>query len=220
MAGEAVETNSPGGAAPSPATMEPADYAELRAFREQATQSFAALEPYADDLKWMAENEDNVKFIRQARETYENSRRSQEPQLDANGQLLWERFKPAVEYVSKLQEREQQMTAQQQAEHNRKVRSEADALITKDPRLANNNRALLQSVANYGDQRGISSLTEAYNEWSKDIGVPEARAATPPRSLRGEAGAAGVPGPSTLPPIKSPKDIRARLRTAFANPGR
>ena len=208
-----------GGAAPSSAGsgIDANEYAELRAYREQANRSFQALEPVADDVQWMLADEANREFIKQARRTYEESKRSREPELDPSSKRVLDELAPIKEYVSAQQKREQDAVRREQMDFARKTRSVRDKLVTEKPWLAEQNDAGIFAIAAYGDRLGITDLNEAAKAFEA-AGQP--RGVTPPRSLRGEASAAGVPGPSSLPPIKSAKDIRARLRAGFANQGR
>ncbi len=204
----------------SPASLPAVDveeYNRLRDFYGQATQQFAALEPVADDVRWLLEDESNRDFIRQARKTYEESKAARAPQLSPDAQAMIDAVKPALEYVSTQQKREQDAVRAQQAEFARKTRTARDALVSQKPWLAENNDAGIWAIAAFGDRLGITDLSEAAKAFDA-AGQP--KGATPPRSLRGEAAAAGVPGPSALPPIKSPKDLRARIKHAFANQGR
>jgi hypothetical protein len=218
--GDATTTTTtvpPSPSAPSTPAIDPAEYEELKRFRDEATQTFTRLQPFAEDLNWMSADEQNLEFIRQARKTYEDSRKAREPELDPATRRVLDEVKPLKEYVSKLEKREQDQVAREQAAFAQKTRSVRDRLVAEKPWLAENNDAGIYAIAAFGDRLGLTDLAEAAKAFDA-AGQP--KGVTPPRSLRGEASAAGVPGPSSLPPIKSAKDIRARLRSAFGNQGR
>jgi len=209
-------TPASGVSAPSPA-IDPAEYAELRRFHTDATQTFSTLEPISDDVRWMLESDDNRDFIRQARKTYEESRTARQPAYDANTQAVLAEIAPLKEYVSAQQKREQESVRNAQADFARKTRTLRDSLVSAKPWLAENNDAGIYAIAAFGDRLGIQDLGEAAKAFEA-AGQP--KSVTPPRSLRGEAATAGVPGPSSLPPIKSQADLRSRIKSAFANQGR
>jgi hypothetical protein len=207
-----------GGAAPSSApALDANELAELRAYREQAAQAFTTLEPVSEDINWMLADEANREFIREARRTYEESRRSREPALDPNTKRVLDEIAPLREFVTAAQKREQDAVKREQQAYAQKTRSVRDRLVAERPWLAEHNDAGVFAIAAFGDRMGITDLAEAAKAFDA-AGQP--KGVTPPRSLRSEGSAAGVPGPSSAPPIKSAKDIRARLKHAFANQGR
>jgi len=216
----ADELNTPGkpAAATTPAVSPPvqtvpADYEELRTFRDTYAPTLEAIAPYYDDIRPIVEDEETRNFLREARTTYQKRRDEQKPKLTPELELIRDEFKstltPLVEYV----DGERKSRLEEQESKNKATQAEAVAyaqrLAAERPDLAEKNYAGIYLLASYAQREKIT-LEQAWKDIGSSFSAPQKRA-EPPRSLRGDSGAPGVPGESKEPPIRGPKDLRSRL---------
>jgi hypothetical protein len=198
---------------PSPTVTYPEDYEQLRQQNAELRATFEALQPYADDIRPILEDEDTRSFWRKARETYTRQREETQPKLSPELQMLREDLVkeagPAVAWVN------EQRAAQEQAKKDAEERAQktnleyAQRLAAERPDLAEDGFAGIGMLAAYAANRGVS-LEEAYKTAGSRFAPPPQKK-SPPTSLRGDTAAPGVPGPSEQPKATSLGQLRNRL---------
>jgi hypothetical protein len=207
----AAATPSPGVSPAAPSV--PQDYEELKKFREDYEPTIAAIAPYIDDIRPIVENERTREFLRKARTTYEKELESQAPQLSPELSMVRDEFRreldPIVGYIKDERKAKEYAAAKAKEEAGQANLAYANRLVAERPDLAEDDYAGIQMLASYAAPRGIS-LEEAWKRKGTSLGAPAPKVA-PPRSLRGDAAAPGVPGESKEPPIKSARDLTRRL---------
>lgn len=194
----------------------PADYAELLAIRDDYQRLNQTLAPYIDDIRPLIEDEGQRTFIRQARQSYQQQIDAQKPKIAPEMQPIIERieatkseFAPAIEYINAERAAKEKATKDSADAAQTANVEYGKRLLAERPDLGEDDGAGIGMLAAYAFNRGIS-LEEAWKRKGNTLAAPVAKA-TPPRSLRGDAAAPGVPGESTAPPIKSARDLTARL---------
>lgn len=191
----------------------PQDYEELRKFREEYEPFLQAVAPFYEDIAPIIQDEETREFYRRSRKALEESKKAAEPQVPPEFQPVVDRFEktltPLVEYVNQDRAAKEARQRAEQEAAQRENLAYAQRLVADHPALAEDEYAGIDMLASYAAKRNIS-LEEAWKRKSSTLGVAP-RPAAPPRSLRGDAGAPGVPGESTAPPIKSHKDLKNRL---------
>ena len=210
----AAEPVAPAAEAPQ---FDPAEIEQLRQFKAQVEPVLETLRPYGDDIQRLVQDEEARNFYRQSLKTYEQLRAEQAPKVDPALQPVFEELKPVKDWISQQQTREAEAakTAQQEAANAQwsKVQEASKEL----PWLAQDNYRAAFEVAQFGDLRGIKDFGDALSAYRQEMasrfGAPVVSA--PPRSLRGDAGDPGVPGPKPAAKINGPQDIKARLAASL-----
>lgn len=194
----------------------PADYAELLQTKAEYERLAATIEPYVDDIKSFMEDPELRDFSREARQSFVQQREARKPKIDPQYQPIIDRientkseFAPVVEYVANERKAKEQAKADAEAAAQNANVEYGKRLLAEHPHLAVDDGRGIGMVAAYAFNRGIS-LEEAWKRAGGDFVAPVPKA-SPPRSLRGDAAAPGVPGESTALPIKSARDLTARL---------
>ncbi len=198
-----------------PAPSYPADYEELRQFRDQYAPVLNTIQQYADDIRPIIEDDDQREFIRSAREQYTALRKQQEesaidPVAKTVIESVTEKFQPALEYVQTMRERETRAEQQAQKAALDANLAYAQRLVAERPDLAENNYKKIMAVAQWAQQDGIS-FEEGWKRYGSYIAAPAPGKKEPPTSLRGSVAAPGTPGESKSEKITSAKDLRARM---------
>ena len=215
-------------AAPSVREVAPADYEELKQFKQSFEERIL---PYWDDLKPILEDEDARTFTRSALETYRDRQKRMEPEIDPALQPLVSRFEkelgPIVEYVNA----DRQAKADAKAEAEKATEREQQAAFSANKAYAERIMAERQEFRNadgfpspmmedliiLAAQRKMS-IEDAYKEYGpKYFGVrPQAVAEQKPEkretSLRGSGAAPGVPGESAVPKAQTQRERLDRMR--------
>jgi hypothetical protein len=183
--------------------------AELTRLRNQVgqyEQSLSALQPYADEINWLASDPGNAEFIRKSRRAYEQARQ-EDTQLPPGMRALGDKVDKIDKFVDSLQA-EQQRAAQ---EPFQRWMREAEAFLHSKAKdnpaiqeqlnnIAYQFGALSRPVANGG--RGMS-LDEAWQYITEPPYVKKNSPAPPPPSMRADAGMPGLPPPSRETPTAS-----------------
>jgi hypothetical protein len=196
-----------------------AELAELRTFREQANAAFGQLreyqpvverllsdQDYARRARVLIENETASQILDEGLAAYERATASRQPKLppewDPEHNPLLKEMGDVASYVKSLKEREAKQAEFAASEANqqivREATSVAEGLIEQFPHLAENDHAGIRAIASFAVQNNVPFKDAADRLMPVFRGAP-ARAAAPPRSLRSETGAPGVPGRSTSP---------------------
>lgn len=181
--------------APAVPSYDPSYVSRLEAEYQQAQSILQGIQPYVDDIKWMAQNEDNVEFIRKARKNYDIAR---QPEIDPTYEPVLRQFReelaPVKQYVEEIRS---ERTRSQQAEHQK--------FLSENTMYAN--RLQAQEKLSRDDLVEVAAYADALaNRYQRNVGIEEAwkkltsrgsqKEAAPP-SLRADAGAVGIPGNST-----------------------
>jgi hypothetical protein len=200
--------------APSaPAVSYPEDYEDIRRQNAEYRAALEALQPYAEDIRPIIEDEDTRSFLREARTTYQRQKQDREPKLSPELQMLREDLVkeagPAVAWVNEQRAAAEQAKKEAEESAQRANVLYAQRLAAERPDLAEDNFAGIGMIAAYAAARGMS-LEEAYKTTGSRLAAPPAKK-EPPTSLRGESAAPGVPGPSEQPKATSLGQLRTRL---------
>lgn len=204
----------PAAPSPSPAIQEPADYQELRQFRDTYTPALQAIAPFWDDyVKPLLEDESEREFYKTARESRKQYLEQQKPKLTPELELIREEFRaeldPIVEYVrGNKTERENATKAAQEAAQAANVEY-GRRLLAERPDLGEDGMWGMHALATLA-QRDNISLEDAWKRHGSRFAGPAPKREAPP-SMRGAAAAPGVPGPSTEKPIRNARDLTSRL---------
>jgi hypothetical protein len=224
-----VVASAPVIAAP-PAPQFPADYEELRAFKQSVEEKVL---PYWDDIEPILSDEDTRTFTRTAIETYRDRQKRLEPELPpelaAFEKRLESKFGDIVEYVGTEKKTRAEAAAAVEKENADKVaayqRSNtayAERIIAERPEFAADDFKLMRRLAALTAAEGLS-LEEGYKEFGTLFGV-KPKAVEKPTSLRGDGATPGVPGESALPAPKTQRErldrMRANMSKTFAAGGR
>jgi hypothetical protein len=198
---------------PSPTVTYPDDYEELRRQNAEYAATMEALRPYADDIRPILENEDERNFTRTALTNYRRQREESQPKLSPELQMLREDLVkeagPAVAWVNEQRAAQEQSKKDAAESAQKQNLAYAQRLAAERPDLAEDGFAGIGMLAAYAANRGVS-LEEAYKTAGSRFSAPPAKK-SPPTSLRGDAAAPGVPGPSELPKATSLSQLRDRL---------
>lgn len=183
-------------AAPSPAV--PADYEELRQFRDTYAPILGTIAPMWDDLAPIIENEDEREYVRRARAARQRELDAQKPQLTPELKAVRDEFSeqltPLVEYVRSERDSRQR---QEQETQRRALLTNAEyatRLIAEKPWLAEDNYRRIAALAQWANGDG-TSLEEAWKKYGSSFAAPEPRH-EPPTSLSAASSAPGIPGES------------------------
>lgn len=174
------------------------------------------MDPHADDIKRLVEDEDYRNFHKQSYSTYQQLREQQKPQIDPALAPVMEELREVRGYVDSQRAAEtSRATAATQEAANAQWAKVTEA-ARETPWLANDNYKAAFEVAHFGDSRGIKDFGDALSAYKQEMATRfGAPAAVAPRSLRADAGDPGVPGPKAAPKITGPQDIRARLAASL-----
>lgn len=183
---------------------------------DQVTQT---LSPYRDDIVRLVEDQKFRDFNKQSWEAYQHLQQQQQPQIAPE-------FKPIVDKLDSLEsfvnEQRQAQRAQQQVEEQKWINENADYAKRLIATEGLNQERVIQ-LGMYADTLARAEgrrvgLEEAYKR-VQSFAKAEAQ---PPRSLRSDAGAPGVPGKSTQTPdpTRLSTDFAGVVRDALASSGR
>lgn len=182
---------------PAPAAYQysPEEIQQLEQFAVTAARRLQEIQPYEDDIKRLATDNEYREFHRNTTKYYDQNRQEHQAQQQPQGQMPAE-FNEVLSYVRQQQSREQAQVQQQQ-----------DAFVAEQRRIGERmrrehglNDQQLYFLADTADQisrrNGRSvGLEEAYNTVTSF--APRAGNTPPTVGLRGDASMPGVPGPSS-----------------------
>lgn len=233
--GDQIVPSGEGAGAPTVRIEAPADYEELRAFRQSFEEKIL---PHWDTLRPILEDDDERTFYEQARKTRQRLREEAEPELSPElatfEKRLEGKFGGVVEYVQSVREREaaaeKQRDADANAEKQRGFESNkayAQRIMAEraDFRNADGGPSpMMEDLIILAAQRHLT-LEDAYKEYGPRYFGVKPQAVDKPRVERSQerslrSGDPGVPGESSAPKATTQKDRLARMRANMINAGR
>lgn len=188
--------------APSAAVVPSVDPALLQAQQELAQYRSAidALQPHADIVARLVEDENAAKLIKDTLTAYETINK-QQPQIPDEVRPLYDKVTYLTDKWDSYEKQQQQAAAaaqsQKDAENQAQLQVEmayASRLIAEHPELQENNYRAIRTIKQYANEDGIS-FENAYKRYGNQFVTNKAESA-PPSSLRADAGEIGIPAQS------------------------
>jgi len=200
----AIPNGESGGyVAPSNDPQLTAELEDLRAYRARSEQFLEQLTPHEARIKKLLEDGDAARVFDDSVSAYDRIREERKPKLpiewDPEQNPLLKRMMKVADTVDSWDTRSKQLEQQQAVEANQRVVHEAttyaEQLIKDVPQLAENNFAGIKSIAAFATQSNLAFKDAA----EQLMPVFRRQQTTPPKSLRPNQGAPGVPQRSEKP---------------------
>jgi hypothetical protein len=189
----AVETPVASSATPA---YDPAYVSQLEVAYNEAQSRLLRYAPIAEEIEWVAADPSRANGLKRYRKAYEESA---QPAIDPVFQPVVEAFRaeiaPMRAYITRAEEAERRQQAEQRQNFEREniafaARLQAEHKLSPEQL----NQVAAYADAKAGRLRRNVGIEEAYKDMTS-FAAP--REKSPPPSLRADAGAVGVPGPST-----------------------
>ena len=181
-------------------SIDPAEYEALQNEVRQSRQAFAMLDPHSDRIRRLLEDPNAAQLFDRSISAYETMERERAPRVP-------DEMQPMFEKVSKLESFVDKYEAAQKAEAERPQR-EYQQHYLEWQNAPSNNRFYQRLIVDHSDlqPRDIQYLAQVAAEknfepleetWKREgWRFVKAGEATPPSSLRTDAGEVGIPGDS------------------------
>jgi len=196
-------SESGGYVAPSVDPQLQAELDELRGYRQRSEEFFTRLTPHQERIEKLLADQDAARVFDDSYGAFERIKAERAPKLppewDVEQNPLLKRMMKVADTVDSWDSRSKQMEQQQAQEANQRVVHEATAyaeqIIKDNPALAESNFAGIKAIAAYATSSNLpfKEAAEAL------MPVFRRQATTPPKSLRPNQGAPGVPQRSEKP---------------------
>lgn len=230
---EVSGSGSGGGQSPAPSASPNAeDFERVRQERDQFASVLQRLEPYAEVIKPILEDEGYRSYVTEGRRYYDDLQQKKPKDLSPEGQAILD----AIEQKTKpfLEQFQRNQTEQQQALNAKRTRAfeEGKPIVTAflegHPELRDARTPAGRAFARTLDELQSAAVEsdrpfkEVWDNYASAFSGGNIRREAPPRQLRANAGEQGVPAAAERRPAanEKPQSVKDAFMDAFNRVGR